>query len=216
MMTGKRFYCLSLALLLGAACAGYAQQPGPPMGPMGYHDQHGGGHSMGRGGQEGRGGWGHGGWGRGGMWWKNPEMVTKLGLTADQQKKIEDIFVQSRIQLIDLKASLEKEELVMEPLLNASPVDTAKASAQIDKIAETRAGLEKANAKMLLNIRSVLTPAQWTTLHTREPRGDMHRGPGGPGGKGGPAGPGQRGQWGHGRPGGQGAPAATTPPPAIE
>ena len=216
-MIRKRLHCLSLALLLGAAaCTGYAQQPGPPS-PMGFHGQHDGGRPMGHGGFEGRGGMGHGG----GMWWKNPEMVTKLGLTADQQKNIEDIFVKSRIQLIDLKASLEKEELVMEPLLSANPVDTAKASAEIDKIAELRAGLEKANAKMLLSIRGVLTPAQWTTLHTRDHKpGEMHKGPGGPGGKGGPGGPGQRGQWGQRGPGGPGAPGATpapaTPPPTIE
>jgi Spy/CpxP family protein refolding chaperone len=99
-----------------------------------------------------------------GMWWKNPEVAARIGLTPDQQKRIEDVFLQSRIQLIHMHASLEEEQLLLEPLLSANPLDQAKAQAQIDKIADTRADLEKANARMLLNIRGVLTADQWAKL----------------------------------------------------
>jgi Spy/CpxP family protein refolding chaperone len=105
--------------------------------------------------------------GPGGMWWKNPAIVQKLTLTADQTKKMDDIFQASRIQLIDLRANIQKQEALLEPMLSANPPDTAKALAQIDKVAQARADLEKANAKMLLGIRGVLTPDQWTKLHTR-------------------------------------------------
>jgi Spy/CpxP family protein refolding chaperone len=118
-----------------------------------------------------------------GMWWKNPEVATRLGLTAEQQKRIGDMFLQSRLQLIHLHASLQEEQLMLEPLLDAAPFDEAKAEAQIDKIADTRADLEKTNAKMLLNIRGVLTADQWTKL-----RNHPH-GPHGPGGDRGPEGP---------------------------
>jgi Spy/CpxP family protein refolding chaperone len=137
--------------------------------------------------------WGHGDMqGRGdgmlpfGMWWKNPEVATRIGLSADQQKRIDDLFLQSRIQLIHMHASLQEEQLLLEPLLNASPFDQTKALAQIDKIADTRADLEKANAKMLLNIRGVLTADQWTKLRSHD-RG-MHR-PEGAWGNRGPQGP---------------------------
>jgi Spy/CpxP family protein refolding chaperone len=103
-----------------------------------------------------------------GMWWKNPELVTRVGLTADQTKKMDDIFLQARIKLIHMKASLEEQELLLEPLINANPPDSAKALAQIGRIADTRADLEKANAGMLLAIRAVLTPEQWTKLHSGE------------------------------------------------
>jgi len=116
------------------------------------------------------------GFGRGddnrGMWWKSPEVATRIGLTPDQQKKIDDLFLQSRVQLIHMHASLEEEQLLLEPILNANPVDEAKAVAQIDKIADTRASLEKENAKMLLHIRGVLTPDQWTKLQAS--RDAMH------------------------------------------
>jgi len=99
-----------------------------------------------------------------GMWWKNPRIVQRLSLTAEQTKKMDDIFQQSRIQLIDLKANVEKQQVMLEPLLSANSVDTTKTLAQIDKVADARAELEKANAKMLLGIRGVLTPDQWTKL----------------------------------------------------
>jgi Spy/CpxP family protein refolding chaperone len=120
-----------------------------------------------------------------GMWWKRPMVVQRLTLTPEQTKKMDGIFEQSRLQLIDLKANVEKQNVLLEPLLSANPPDTAKALAQIDKVAEARAELEKANARMLLGIRSVLTPGQWTKLHEGRGAGGF----GGPG-AGGPGGPG--------------------------
>lgn len=105
--------------------------------------------------------------GPGGMWWKNPMVVQRLSLTPEQVKRMDDIFQQSRLQLIDLKANVEKQEVLLEPMISANPIDTAKAQAQIDKIADARADLEKANAKMLLGIRGVLTADQWTKLSER-------------------------------------------------
>jgi Spy/CpxP family protein refolding chaperone len=106
-----------------------------------------------------------------GTWWRNPELAARIGLSAEQQKRIDDIFLQTRVQLIDLHASLEKEQLVLQPLLDANPIDQPKALAQINKIADTRAEVEKADAKMLLNIRGVLNADQWTKLQ------EGHRGP---------------------------------------
>jgi Spy/CpxP family protein refolding chaperone len=105
-----------------------------------------------------------------GMWWKDANVVQQLNLTPEQIKRMDGIFEQSRLQLIDLRANLQKQEIMLEPMLSANPVDAAKASAQIDKVAQARADLEKSNAKMLLGIRGVLTPEQWTKLNERHGR----------------------------------------------
>jgi Spy/CpxP family protein refolding chaperone len=107
-----------------------------------------------------------------GRWWNNPELVQKLGLTPDQQKKMEAIFEQSRPSLMDLLSGVRKEEMAMEPLLAADQPDEGKILAQIDRVAQARAELEKANARMLLGLRRVLTPDQWKTLRAEEPH--MH------------------------------------------
>jgi len=93
-------------------------------------------------------------------------MAQQLGLTADQLKKMDDVFQQTRLKLIDLNAGLQKEEVIMEPLIAAEQPDEAKIVAQIDKVAQARAELEKANARMLLGIRRVLTAEQWEKLKT--------------------------------------------------
>jgi len=156
-----------------------------------------------------------------GTWWKNPDTIASLGLTADQQKKMDDLFLQSRIALIHLHASLDEEQLKLEPLLDSNPPDQVKSLAEISKIADLRADLEKANAKMLLGLRSVLTADQWTKLqadqHARRDRTKdkdkeiriergQDRGPKGPQGSQGQQGP--RGP--------QPPPPATAAPPPVE
>jgi Spy/CpxP family protein refolding chaperone len=104
-----------------------------------------------------------------GRWWTDPALVQRLALTADQQKRIDTLFQQSRLKLIDLSAGVQKEEAVLEPLLEGDRPDEAQVLAQIDRIAQARAELEKANARMLLGFRGVLTLDQWKKLQAEEP-----------------------------------------------
>jgi periplasmic protein CpxP/Spy len=116
-----------------------------------------------------------------GRWWNNPEVAQKLGLTANQQKRMEAVFEESRPSLMDLSATVRKEEVALEPLLAADQPDEGKVLAQIDRLAQVRAELEKANARMLLGLRRILTPEQWKTLQADEPHRHYPRfGPGGP------------------------------------
>jgi len=112
-----------------------------------------------------------------GKWWHNPPMVQRLGLTPEQQKKMDDVFQQSRLRLIDLNASLQKEEAMLDPLINSDQLEDARVLPQIDKVAQARAELEKANARLQLGIRHVLTPEQWKRLSQPGPVGP----PNGPG-----------------------------------
>jgi Spy/CpxP family protein refolding chaperone len=203
-MKATRILTFAATALLSTSLA-FSQGFGGPGGPGGHGGFHGGGM-----GSSFRGGPG------GGMWWKNTELATKIGLTADQTKRMDDIVQSSRIELIHIKASLEEEQVMLEPMMNANPPDTAKTLAQIGKIADTRATLEKANAKMLLSIRSVLTADQWTKLQAeRHARHEMpRRGPGGPGGNQDHRGPGGPRGRGPGAPNGGSAPA--TPPAPAE
>jgi len=98
-------------------------------------------------------------------WWKNPAATQYLGLTADQQKKMDDVFQQSRSSLMNLNYALEREESRLVPLVAAEPPDEAAITAQIDRVAQARAELEKANGRMLLGIRKQLTPDQWSKLN---------------------------------------------------
>jgi Spy/CpxP family protein refolding chaperone len=170
-MTGYLF----LTLLLGVMCFGQQPLPGGPDGPP---EQ-----GPGRPGRRGMGGPGGPGGalrlGPPGRWWDDPEFIKKLGLSDDQQKKMDEIFNSARLKLIDLFAAVQKEEAIMEPLVAADPPDESKLLAQIDRVAQARAELEKANARMLLGIRSQLTHEQWLKLKAERP--PMHGPRHGPG-----------------------------------
>jgi len=102
-----------------------------------------------------------------GTFWRNPEWIKLLDLSADQQKKMDEIFQQYRLKLIDLASSLQKEELILEPLLvpnQPAPEAEGKILTQIDRIADARAELEKANSRMLVGILQVLNADQRNKL----------------------------------------------------
>jgi Spy/CpxP family protein refolding chaperone len=107
---------------------------------------------------------GPGGPGEHGRWWNEPRAIEKLKLTETQRKSMDDIYQKNRLNLVDLHANLEKAELVMEPLMQDEQPDETKILSQIDKIAQARAELEKANARMLLGLRKQLTPDQWKQI----------------------------------------------------
>ncbi len=109
------------------------------------------------------------GFGLQGRWWTNQQLAQAIGLTDDQKQKMEDVFQKNRLSLIDLSAALEKQEALLEPLLQADRLDEAKVLAQVDKVAAARADLEKGNARMLVGVRAILTPEQWKKLQTERP-----------------------------------------------
>src|SRR5437764_74265 len=74
-----------------------------------------------------------------GMWWNDPELARRLTITGEQTKKMQDIFQNNRTKMIDLKATLDKEEVNLEPLLKADTPDDTKILAQIDRVAASRA-----------------------------------------------------------------------------
>ena len=170
---------LFITLLLGPAGFGQQPSPGGPDGPP--HQGPGAPGRRGPGGPGGPGGGLH--IGPPGRWWDDPDFVRRLSLSADQQKKMDDIFNTNRLKLIDQFAARQKEEAIMEPLVAADPPDEAKLLAQIDRVAQARAELEKANARMLLGIRRQLTHEQWLKLEAdRPPMHGPRRPPeGGPG-----------------------------------
>ena len=120
-----------------------------------------------------------------GRWWNNPKTVDRLKLTDTQRKAMDDTLQQHRETLIDLHAGLERAELELEPMMKEDQPNESQILAQIDKVAQARAELEKANARFLLQIRSKLTPEQWKQMEAdRAARPHGEWGGGGPGGPG--------------------------------
>jgi Spy/CpxP family protein refolding chaperone len=122
--------------------------------------------------------------GAGGRFWNNPRIVAQLNLTDDQRKAMDGILQEHRMHLVDLQANFKKAELEMQPLMKADQPNQGAILAQIDKVAQARAELEKANARFLLALRGKLTPDQWKQLRTMR-ENHMDRGRDGGWGQGG-------------------------------
>ena len=114
---------------------------------------------------------------RPGKWWKDSDLMKRIGVSDDQVTKIEKIFQDHRLHLIDLHADLEKQEAILEPLVEADQPVESQVAAQIDKVAQARANLEKSDAMMLLAIRRVLTVDQWKKLRDMPGVNTFHYGP---------------------------------------
>jgi Spy/CpxP family protein refolding chaperone len=103
-----------------------------------------------------------------GDWWKNPMMAQHIGLTPEQVKKLDSISLAGQIEIIHLRAALEEQEVTMHASMDdaAAAFDQKKADLEIDKLADAHAALEKTEAKLHVSERAVLTPDQWTKMHT--------------------------------------------------
>lgn len=133
--------CLATAAPVLAQDHPAGSPPGPPPMEHSFHEAH-------------------------GRWWDNPKLASDVGLTDAQRKQMDGVFAQYRPQLESLRSSLHNDEKALHPLLDANHVDQGAVLQQVDIIADARANLEKANARMLLGIRNVFTPEQWQKLRT--------------------------------------------------
>jgi len=101
--------------------------------------------------------------------------VQLLQLTSEQQKAMDNVFNRNRAKLIDLNNALRREEATLKPLVAADNVDEPKILAQMDRVAEARAELEKANGRMLIELRIILVPDQRRPLQADDPRNHPDR-----------------------------------------
>jgi beta-lactamase regulating signal transducer with metallopeptidase domain len=102
-------------------------------------------------------------------WWTDPQLILRLGLTDDQRAKIERAYESHRPSILSSRENLRNEEARQARLLEADPVDGQAVLAQIDRVVEARAQVERASAAMNLEVRGYLTPVQWMQLRAQVP-----------------------------------------------
>ena len=104
-----------------------------------------------------------------GEFWLNPEIVAYATMTPDQVRRLADTYLQGTLKLIQLDANLQMEEARLEPMMAAPALDANAALAQLDRIADARAAIDKADARMAFGLRALLTPDQLMKLRTGSP-----------------------------------------------
>ncbi len=89
-----------------------------------------------------------------------PMMLRGLDLTADQQKKVALIHERQQRQMIQRQADLRIATMDLQQLMRAETPDRTKIDAQIDKLAQLRAGMQKSRTATVLEVRALLAPEQ--------------------------------------------------------
>lgn len=99
-------------------------------------------------------------------WWTSP-VVSDLGLSTDQTHRIRQIVRSYRDRLFDARNSANKAEADLQDLMNEPNVNPAAAKPVIDRLAQARAETTRLFTSMSVELRAVLTQAQWRELVRR-------------------------------------------------
>jgi hypothetical protein len=112
-----------------------------------------------------------------GQWWKNSDIAKKLQLSDAQISKLDSTFLDHKLKLIDDGAEMQKEDLRLQALLDQDSPDEVQVKAQVDKELAAKGALEREYTMMNLDLRKVLSVAQWHQLKAirqeREPGKDV-------------------------------------------
>ena len=93
-------------------------------------------------------------------WWDDKAYVKSLKLRPEQQSRMDAIFEQNRAALLSRFEGVQQAEGQMEQLSSSPAPEEAALFAQIDRVAQTRSELEKANTHMLLQLRKEMDADQ--------------------------------------------------------
>ncbi len=95
-----------------------------------------------------------------GRWWDDKHFAKSLHLRPEQKKHMDDLFDENRATLVSRYQALQQEESKMEALSHAQTLEESTLFAQIDRVAQARAELEKANTHLLLQVRKEMDADQ--------------------------------------------------------
>lgn len=110
-----------------------------------------------------------------GRWWRVPEIVQTLALSDEQQDRLEATFRASAINLIDLKADVDKQQIALRGELDRPQLDPAAIHRIATKLSEARGRLFDRELGMLIEMRSVLSDPQWNRLRSELNRMERRR-----------------------------------------
>ena len=99
-----------------------------------------------------------------GKWWRKPEIVNQLELSADQQDRLDGIFRASASDLIDLRGAVEKENIALRGELDQPQLNRANILRVSGLLNEARGRLFQRELSMLIDMRAVLSDQQWNRM----------------------------------------------------
>ncbi len=102
-----------------------------------------------------------------GKWWRRPEIAQSLGLTAEQQDKLENVWRAASGDLIDFRGEVEKQNIALRTELDRPQLDRRAVQNAAARLNVARGRLFERELMMLVDMRGVLSDAQWSRMRAQ-------------------------------------------------
>lgn len=99
-----------------------------------------------------------------GRWWDDKSVAKSVGLSKDQQKKMDAIIDAHKPAIVDSYKQFLTQQAELDKVNKDPKSDQAAIFAAIDSVNQARTSLQKATAQMQLEIRQQMTPDQIVKL----------------------------------------------------
>lgn len=95
-----------------------------------------------------------------GRWWDDKKFTQTIGITHEQQRRMDNIFDANKSAILESYKVFLKQQSRLESINKDPHADQATTFAAIDAVNSARAALQKATAQMLLQIRHEMNSDQ--------------------------------------------------------
>ncbi len=101
-----------------------------------------------------------------GKWWHMPQVAEQLNLNGREKEQLDNLFIQSRRKMIDLKSAVEKERLELGILMDKETFDEDAVIGQFKRLGQARANLTTERFRFILEVRKILGADRFQSLKT--------------------------------------------------
>jgi Spy/CpxP family protein refolding chaperone len=101
-----------------------------------------------------------------GKWWQMPQLSEQLNLSEEQNNQLDELYLNNRRNLIDLKSTVERERLELENIIDQQALDEAAAVQQFKKLEAARANLAAERFRYFLQVRKTIGYERFQSLKT--------------------------------------------------
>jgi len=111
-----------------------------------------------------------------GKWWHIPRIAKELNLTDAEIEQLDEAFYKSRLNLIQLKSNVKREQFELETLIEGKTLNEDAAMGQYKRLEKERTKLGTERFRFFVNIRKIVGYKRFQELMTlKEPRDQKRR-----------------------------------------
>lgn len=101
-----------------------------------------------------------------GKWWYSRHSSEQLNLSDEEKSKLDDKFFESRLKLVDLKGTVEKEQLQLDKLMESETMNEKAVMDQFKKLEAARSDLAAERFGFVMEVRKILGSERFQKMKT--------------------------------------------------